>query len=566
MNDQKNLLLAVVLSAIVLFGWSAISERFFPTANPAVTQVKNGQEVVLPKSGPVPTAGVPTIRNRAQVIAETPRLKVRTPNLVGSINLKGARIDDLVLANPLYTETIKAGSPPVRLFSPSGTAKAYFAQVGWTGAGAPPADAIWSASAAELTPTTPVTLSWTSASGQTFEIGLTVDDKFMFTATQRVVNRGAGAIAVQPYALVSRAGQSTDPDAWTAHVGLVGVFDSLLKDVNYDEAVKAGTISETSRGGWIGFTDKYWLAAVIPDQKARIDAAFRHSEGDRFQTDIAGQPKLVGPGQQAATTTRLFVGAKEVQTLDRYEDELGIPLFGRAIDWGWFEIIAKPIFQLLDWLFRFTGNFGVAIIGLTIIVRIAMFPIANKQFASMARMRIIAPKMKEVQERYKDDRVRMQQEVMKLYQTEKVNPLAGCLPILLQIPIFYALYKTLMLSIEMRHQPFVLWIKDLSAPDPLTPVNLFGLLPFTPPQFIALGVLPILLGVTMWLQQKLNPAPMDEIQQKVFSIMPWVFMFIMAPFAAGLQLYWTTNNILSIGQQWWLYKKHGAPVSEPAKS
>jgi len=565
-NDQKNLILAVVLSAIVLFGWSAISERFFPTANPAVTKIENGKEVVLPKAGAPADTGVPAIRNRAQVIAETPRLKVRTPNLVGSINLKGARIDDLVLANPLYTETIKPGSPPVRLFSPSGTVKAYFAQVGWTGAGAPPADAVWTASAPELTPAAPVTLSWSSATGQTYEIVLAVDDKFMFTATQRVVNRGAGAVAVQPYALVSRAGKSADPDAWTAHVGLVGVFDDLLKDVNYDEAAKAGTISEASRGGWIGFTDKYWLAAVIPDQKARVDAAFRHAAGDRYQTDFAGQPKLVGAGQQATSTTRIFVGAKEVQTLDRYEADLGIPLFGRAIDWGWFEIIAKPIFKLLDWLFRFTGNFGVAIIGLTIIVRIAMFPIANKQFASMARMRIIAPKMKELQERYKDDKVRMQQEVMKLYQTEKVNPLAGCLPILLQIPIFYALYKTLMLSIEMRHQPFVLWIKDLSAPDPLTPINLFGLLPFTPPQFIALGVLPILLGVTMWLQQKLNPAPMDEIQQKVFSIMPWVFMVIMAPFAAGLQLYWTTNNILSIGQQWWLYKKHGAPVAEPAKS
>ncbi|MCA3254738.1 MAG: membrane protein insertase YidC [Alphaproteobacteria bacterium] len=566
MNDQKNLILAVVLSALVLFGWSAISERFFPTANPAATKTAAASDVVLPK-GSVPAAGAaPAIRNRDQVLAETPRLKISTPNLVGSINLKGARIDDLVLANPLYTDTIKPGSPPVRLFSPSGTAKAYFAQVGWTGPGAPPADAVWTASATELTPAKPVTLSWTSPAGQTYEIVLAVDNKFMFTATQRVVNRGAGAIAVQPYALVSRAGKSADPDAWTAHVGLIGVFDDLLRDVNYDEASDAGTITEASRGGWIGFTDKYWLAAVIPDQKARIDAAFRHSAGDRFQTDFAGQPKLVGPGQQATTTTHVFAGAKEVRTLDGYEETLGIPLFGRAIDWGWFEIIAKPIFYLLDWLFVFTGNFGVAIIGLTIIVRIAMFPIANKQFASMARMRIIAPKMKELQERYKDDRVRMQQEVMKLYQTEKVNPLAGCLPILLQIPIFYALYKTLMLSIEMRHQPFVLWIKDLSAPDPLTPVNLFGLLPFTPPQFIAIGVLPILLGITMWLQQKLNPAPMDEIQQKVFAILPWVFMVIMAPFAAGLQLYWTTNNILSIGQQWWLYKKHGAPVTEPAKS
>lgn len=565
MNEQKNLILAIVLSAIVLFGWSVISERYFPTANPPATKVEGGKEVVVPKPGADPAADTPAaIRDRQVVLAETPRVAIRTPRLAGSINLKGARIDDLVLTN--YRETIKRGSPNIRLLSPSGAPKAYFAGFGWSGAaGLPGPDTVWQApQGAVLGIGKPVTLTTTNAAGQSFAITFAVDEDYMFTVTQRVANRGAQALVARPYGLVSRAGASTDPDSWTAHVGPMGVFNDRVNDVNWadvrDDADR--TMDFSSRGGWVGFSDKYWLTALVPDQKKAVEASFRHASGDRFQADLATAPIIVGPGQQAATTTRLFAGAKEVQLLDSYKAKLGVPQFDKAIDWGWFYFLTKPIFYLLDWLFRMFGNFGVAIIGLTVIVRLVMFPIANKQFASMARMRAIQPRMKELQERHKDDKLRMQQEIMALYQKEKVNPMAGCLPILLQIPVFYALYKVLLLTIEMRHQPFALWIRDLSAPDPLTPLNLFGLLPFSPPQFIAIGVLPILLGVTMWLQQKLNPQPMDEVQAKVFGIMPWIFMFIMAPFAAGLQLYWTVNNLISIAQQWVLIRKHPAP--EPA--
>lgn len=567
MNEQKNLILAIVLSAIVLFGWSVISERYFPTANPPVTKVEDGKEIVVPKPGADPTADAPVaIRDRQQVLAETPRVAIRTPRLAGSINLKGARIDDLVLTD--YRETIKRGSPNIRLLSPSGAPKAYFAGFGWSGAaGLPGPDTVWQApQGAVLSVGKPVTLTTTNAAGQTFAITFAIDEDFMFTVTQTAANRGAQALVARPYGLLSRAGASTDPDSWTAHVGPIGVFNERVNDVNWDDIREDGdrALDYSSRGGWLGFSDTYWLTALVAEPSKAVDASFRNASGDRFQADLASAPVIVGPGQQAKTTLRLFAGAKETGLLDHYMDDTGVPLFDRAIDWGWFDFIAKPIFYLLDWLFRLVGNFGVAIIGLTIIVRLLMFPIANKQFASMARMRALQPRMKELQERYKDDKLRMQQEVMALYQKEKVNPLAGCLPILLQIPVFYALYKVLLLTIEMRHQPFALWIRDLSAPDPLTPLNLFGLLPFTPPQFIAIGVLPILLGVTMWLQQKLNPQPMDEVQAKVFGIMPWIFMFIMAPFAAGLQLYWTVNNIISIGQQWLLIRKHPAPPAPAA--
>ena len=563
-NEQKNLILAIVLSAVVLFGWSVISERFFPTAAPPATRVENGKEVVIPKPGADPAADTPAaIRNRDVVIGETARIAIRTPRLTGSINLKGARIDDLVLTD--YRETIKRDSSNIRLLSPSGAPNAYFAGFGWSGAaGLPGLDTVWQApQGAVLGVGKPVTLTTTNAAGQSFTISIAIDKDYMFTVTQAVANRGAQALVARPYGLVSRAGASTDHDSWTAHVGPMGVFDELASFVNWDDIREEAdrTLDYTSRGGWLGFSDTYWLTALVADPTKPIEASFRHASGDRFQADLAAAPLVVGPGQRAASTMRLFAGAKETALLDHYMDDTAVPLFDRAIDWGWFDFIAKPIFYLLDWLFRLFGNFGVAIIGLTVIVRIVMFPIANKQFASMARMRAIQPRMKEVQERHKDDKLKMQQEMMALYSKEKVNPMAGCLPIVLQIPVFYALYKVLLLTIEMRHQPFALWIRDLSAPDPLTPLNLFGLLPFSPPQFIAIGVLPILLGVTMWLQQKLNPQPMDEIQAKVFGIMPWIFMFIMAPFAAGLQLYWTINNIISIGQQWLLIRKHPVPAS-----
>jgi YidC/Oxa1 family membrane protein insertase len=564
------MILAVALSALVLLGWTLLSERYFPTANPPVTRIEKGREVATPQPQASPAANTPgAIRDRAIVMRESPRVAIHTPRLDGSINLRGARVDDLVLT--AERETIAADSPPVRLFSPAGAPGAYFAGFGWTGTGVavPGPDTVWQASGSQLTPATPVTLRWNNGQGQIFEILLSVDDAYLFTVEQRVVNRGAGAVAVRPFSLVSRVGASHDVDSWTAHVGPMGVFNgSADYGNNYSDIATDGQRRFDSRGGWLGFTDKYWLAAVVPDQNSAVEAAFRHgAPSDAFQADYSAPPQIVAPNRGTRYVSHLFAGAKEVQLLENYSEALGTQI-ERAIDWGWFRWFMKPIFALLVWLYAHIGNFGVAIICLTLIVRTLLFPIAQRQFASMAAVRAIQPKMKAIQERYADDRMTMQQEVMKLYKEEKVNPAAGCLPIFLQIPVFYALYKVLMVSVEMRHKPFALWIRDLSAPDPLTPINLFGYLDFTPPHFMAIGVLPILLGVTMWLQMRLNPQMPDPVQRQIFALMPWVLMFVMASFAAGLQLYWVTNNILTIAQQKWLYSRHPqlktpAPVPTP---
>jgi YidC/Oxa1 family membrane protein insertase len=565
LNDNKNMILAVVLSALVLLGWSLVSDRLLPTAGPQTVKVENGQAkpIPQPEAGPAPDRPQ-AIKSRASVLASTPRVRIETPSLQGSINLKGARIDDLVLVRE--RTTIDKKSAPVRLLSPAGAPSGYFASFGWTGEGvqAPPADAVWTPSTPVLTPGRPVTLTWTSPTGQRFEQTIGVDDDYLFTVKQRIVNAGANTIVVRPYGLISRANKSPDPDGWTMHVGPIGFLNGAADyGIDWDTLDEAGANGQrfNSRGGWLGFTDKYWLAALAPSQDASISASFRKAPHGAYQADYERQPIVVAPGQAVTTETQLYAGAKEKAVLDRYED-MGIPKLSKSVDWGWFEWFMRPIFDLLLWLFKTTGNFGVAIICLTLIVRGLMFPIAQKQFQSMAAMRKVQPKMKAIQERYKDDKARQQQEILKLYQSEKINPAAGCLPILLQIPVFYALYKVLMVSVEMRHQPFALWIKDLSAPDPLTPVNLFGLLDFTPPHFLALGVLPILLGITMWLQFKLNPQQMDPTQQQIFAIMPWAMMFVMAPFASGLQLYWVTSNVLTIAQQWWLYKKFGLHLSD----
>ena len=561
MTDNRNMVLAIALSILILMGWSFLSERYFPTAAPQTQKVEDGKVKAAPRAdAPAPAV----LRDRALVLAEGQRLRIETPTLSGSINLTGARFDDLQLKN--QRTTIARNAPPVRLLSPAGAKGSYFAQYGWTGQGVavPGPDTVWQASAPVLRPGKPVTLWWDNGSGQRFEQIVSVDENYLFNVRQRVVNSGAGAVGLRTYGLISRAEKSADPSTWTTHVGPISFLgDKADYDVDWKtlDEDKSG-VTRDSQGGWLGFTDKYWLTALAPASGAKIEASLRKSQTGAYQADYAGTQFVVAPGQAMSSETRLFAGAKEKALLDRYETA-GIPYLSKAIDWGWFEWFMRPIFSLLMKLFELTGNFGVAIIGLTLIVRLIMYPIADKQFRSFAGMRKIQPKMKEIQERFKDDKARQQQEILKLYQQEKVNPMAGCLPILIQIPIFYALYKTLMVSVEMRHQPFALWIKDLSAPDPMTPVNLFGLLDFTPPAMIAIGVLPILLGITMWLQFKLNPAQMDPVQQKVFSIMPWVLMFVMAPFAAGLQLYWVVNNILSIAQQKYLYHRHDTESAEP---
>ncbi len=568
------MILAVMLSMLVFLGWNVVSERYFPQPKPAATAPKSPTSAA---TTPPSTPAKLVLADAKTVAAKSPRLAIETPRLTGSINLRGARIDDLVL--PVYRETIDKKSPPVRLLSPAGAKKSYFAGFGWSGDGltTPNDETIWTADVAKLTPNTPVTLRWDNGVGQLFAIKIAVDKAYMFTIDQSVTNNGTAPIAARAYGYINRLkpeqtvssflAPSREVDSWTIHIGPLGAFNGAMNyDVDYDDLDTAGEAGTrfSNTGGWLGFGDSYWLTALVPAQKSAVDAGFRKGTGN-YQAEYALAPSLVGPGKTLSNTSHFFAGAKEVATLDTYEETLGITHFGKAIDWGWFEIIEKPIFYLLDWLFKLTNNFGVAIMMLTLVVRGVMFPIAQKQFASMAGMRVVQPKLKELQERYKDDKPKLQQEMMELYKREKINPLAGCLPIFLQIPIFFALYKVLMLTIEMRHQPFVLWITDLSAPDPANLVSLAALGGIPLPGILGIGILAAVLGITMYLQFKLNPAPADPAQQQIFAIMPWMMMFMMAPFAAGLLLYWTTSNILTIAQQKWLYSRHPG-MKEPVKT
>jgi YidC/Oxa1 family membrane protein insertase len=563
-NDTKNLILAVALSALVLLGWSWAANKFFPTANPPSTKVVNGKQQPLPQPQAQPTAPATpkVLQSRNAVLGSSPRVRIDTPSLQGSINLKGAQIDDLVLVR--QRETIAKNSAPVRLLSPLGAPGAYVAAFGWTAqdAQAPALDTVWTADSQLLAPGKPVTLSTQMPDGTRYQIRMSVDDGYLFTIQQKALSASDKPLVVRPIGLVSRSSKSADPSTWTNHVGPIGVFDGKADyDVSWKNLDEDGSKAFPNAAGWLGFTDKYWLTALAPAGNAAMAADFRRSPSGGYQADYALAPAAIAPGQTVTTEVHLFAGAKEKAWLDRYEDA-GIPKLSKSIDWGWFEFFMRPIFDLLMFLFHTTGNFGVAIICLTLIVRTIMYPVAHKQFQSMAAMRKVQPKLKAIQQRYKDDKARQQQEILKLYQEEKINPAAGCLPILLQIPVFYALYKVLLVSVEMRHQPFILWIKDLSAPDPLTPINLFGLLHFTPPTVLAIGVLPILVGCTQWLSMKLNPQPMDPAQAQVFAIMPWVLIFVFAPFAAGLQLYWITNNVLTVAQQSYLYRKYGLHLAD----
>ena len=565
-DDRRNFVLFAVIAALILFGWPLLQNRFFPTANPPVTRIEKGKEVAVARAGTDPTADTPAaIRDRRMVLAETPRVRIETPKMRGSINLVGPRIDDLILTR--YNETVAKGSAPIRLLSPAGAPQAYFAGFGWRGDGlAPPAaNAVWKASAPVLKPGSPVTLDAAGPGGQRFRIRIAVDNDYLFTVSQTVQNAGPRPVAVATFGYVNRTGASADADSWTIHTGPMSVNNGAAQYGPDSDDLDDAPQRFSTTGGWLGFTDKYWLAALVPAADATFDGQFRPGANGTYQADYTVQPKILARGATLTQNARFFAGAKEVRLLDRYTDQGVVPKLDYAIDWGWFRLVEKPIFYFLDWLFHLAGNYGVAIILLTLTIRLLLYPIAQRQFASMAAVRALQPKMKALQERYKDDKVKMQQEVMALYKTEKVNPLSGCLPTLIQIPIFYALYKVLMLAIEMRHQPFVGWIRDLSAPDPLTPVNLFGLLAFTPPHFLAIGVVPILLGISMYFQFKLNPQPMDETQAQVFKVLPWVLMFVMAPFAVGLQVYWITTNCVTILQQRLLYRRFPVLPAEPAK-
>ncbi|HTN15543.1 MAG TPA: membrane protein insertase YidC [Sphingomonadaceae bacterium] len=570
MDNKRNIILFVVLSAVMLFGWDAFSRWYFPqpARTPVVEQTQaagssSSEDDKLRHSRTNREGGLHNAadiaeeqKDLASDLAAPARVKIAAPDISGSINPVGARIDDLTLNK--YRQDIEKGSDPVRLFSPSGTPAQYFSQFGFVMDGKleTTPDTAWQASGGPLAPGKPVTLSWDNQKGQFFTIKLSVDDRYMITAEQSVSNNGSAPVVVRPFALIKRTSKTASGDTWNVHSGPIGAFDgSVTYGPDYDDLAESGSEKPSGRPDWLGFTDIYWLAALIAQDGQDAEAQFRSLGGEAFQADLNYQPITVPAGKAATRTTRVFAGAKESGMLGDYEAS-GIPNFSRAIDWGWFEILVKPILWLLKHLFALVGNFGVAIMLLTVVIRGLMFPVAQKQFASMAAMRAIQPKMKALQERYKDDKQKQQQEIMALYKAEGVNPLAGCLPLLLQIPIFFALYKCLILSIDMRHQPFVLWIRDLSAPDPAHILNLFGLLDFTPPSFLAIGPLAVLLGITMFLQFKLNPAQMDPVQQQMFMFMPWVLMFVMAPFAAGLLLYWCTSNLLTIAQQAYLYSRH----------
>jgi len=563
LNNQRNIILFCVLSLLMLFGSQFLTEKFYPQPEAPAPSAQNAAPAASGTAQHTRDGGLvdPTElaiekRDLVTALATPGRIKIDAPEVAGSINPVGARIDDIVLKT--HRETVEKDSGPVRMFSPDGTPAQQFVQFGWVGNNVvlPTGQTVWQVEGDQLAPGKPVTLRWNNGQGLLFTLRYSIDEFYMLTVDQTVANTGATSVAVQPYGFINRTSRTASTDTWNLHSGPIGEFgDSVNFKWNYSDVAEAGSGAPEGRMRWVGFTDIYWLSALIPQADARASGDFRSLGQDLFRADMIYDTVNVPAGKQITRTTQLFAGAKESAVLDHYE-AAGVPRFGLAIDWGWFNWFMYPIFWLLKQLFALTGNFGVAIILLTVVIRGLMFPIAQKQFASMAQLRAVQPKMKALQDRYKDDRVKLQQEMGKLYKEEKVNPLAGCLPIFLQIPIFFALYKTLLVAIEMRHKPFVLWIKDLSAPDPATILNLFGLLDFTPPGFLAIGLLALLLGITMWLQFKLNPAAMDPMQQQMFMIMPWVLMFVMAPFAAGLLLYWITSNILTLGQQKYLYSRH----------
>ena len=586
--EQRNLLLAIFLSLAILIGFQFV----FPPAPPPEQPSPAGETATtgstapsLDGSTPGPATGQASIPGsetaaRQDAIGISPRISIETPRLTGSIALRGARIDDLVLTQ--YHETIDPTSDPITLLSPEGSSRAYFARFGWAAAGngvtLPKADTLWQAEGGALTPSSPVTLSWNNGEGLTFEQTFTIDENYLFTVTQRVVNDSGESVNLAPFGLISRTDTPEILGFYILHEGPLGVFDGTLKEVDYDDLRddyqgQEVSIAQPTTGGWIGITDKYWLAALVPDQAAAVNTRFvytRPGGRDHYQADFLYPAGAVATGATAETTSRLFAGAKRVPLLEQYEEDFGIVNFDLAVDFGWFYFLTKPIFYALHWLHDQLGNFGLAILALTVAIKLVFFPLANKSYKSMAKMRKLQPKMLELRERYGEDKQRLNQEMMALYKKEGANPLSGCLPILIQIPVFFALYKVMFVTIEMRQAPFYGWIKDLSAQDPTSILNGFGLLPWDQPELgilniLNIGIWPLLMGLSMYLQQKLNPQPPDPVQAKVFLMMPLIFMFLLATFPAGLVIYWTWNNILSMAQQAFIMKRQGVPIGSGRK-
>jgi YidC/Oxa1 family membrane protein insertase len=584
--DQKNLTLTLVISGAIILVWMLFfTPSYEPAPAPAPTPVTAGGEAVPGAEGqPAPQPGTTTAgepakpRDRAQVLAESPRVGVMNPRLLGSINLTGGALDDLTLTE--YRETLTPGSPSITLLAPRGSDKPYYLAVRWLGGegvATPDAETAWTASASALAPGKPVTLS--ARVGEIdYEIVYALDENFLLTITQRATNRGTTPVSLSPYALVNRTGIPPTDYTYIVQEGFFGVLDNSYTELDYDELMEApgGTVGQATTGGWFGITDKYWMVLLIPDQALPVKTRYVHTRtaaGDVFQADVTYPAGVLEPGQSLETTVRSYAGARVATIVDSYDEDesLGINRFYLAIDYGWIFFLSRPIYLALEWFYGIVGNFGVAILLLVVCVRILLFPLANKAYKSMARMRVLQPKMIELRERYKDDKAKFQQEIMGLYKKEGANPLAGCLPILMQIPIFIALYNVLYGTIEMRHAPFFGWIQDLSAPDPTSWINLFGLLPYDVPDLgllniLSLGVWPLIMGFTMWAQYRLNPQPTDPMQAKIFAWMPVLFTFMLGQFAAGLVIYWAWNNLLSMAQQAYIMHRHGMPVGRKAQA
>ncbi|MGE4219027.1 MAG: membrane protein insertase YidC [Alphaproteobacteria bacterium] len=583
MMEQKNLILAVVLSIVILLGYNFLiaapqaerklaAERAAEQQAGAEAQPAPGAPPALGDGQAVPQLGVthtPTApaaaaaQTREAVLATGGRIRIDTPRVSGSIALQGGRIDDIVLKD--YRTTVDSGSPNIALLWPTGTEQPYYADHGWLaqGVNVPGPNTQWQADGQRLTPDTPVTLTWDNGAGLVFEKQFAIDRNFMITVTQRVRNAGAAAVSLAPYGLVSRTGTPHTDGYFILHEGLLGVFDGKLKEIKYKDLVEEKVVRQPTTGGWLGITDKYWLVALVPDAGSEVRTSFvagKRGSFDQYQADYLGDARQVAPGETVESVGRVFAGAKEAKLLDRYEETLGVARFDLAVDFGWFYFLTKPMFLALDWLNTHLGNFGLAIMALTVIIKLLFYPLANKSYRAMNKMKLLQPKMQQLRERHGDDRARMNQELMGLYRSEGVNPAAGCLPVLIQIPVFFALYKVIFVTIEMRHAAFYGWIKDLSAPDPLGLLTLFGLVPWDVPTslgIVNIGLWPIIMGITMFLQMRLNPAPQDPIQAKIFMFMPLIFTFVLAPFPAGLVIYWAWNNVLSMGQQWAITKQMG---------
>ena len=558
MENQKNLFLAIVISMAIIFGFQLLVPQ--PERAP-ISEEQTFEENSVELS--IQNTNTQIVINRDEVISSSGRVSFNNGKIKGSINLEGGIIDDLVLEE--FRETLDPTSDLIEFLNPLGSQDAYYLDTGWVSSDStlelPNNKSIWKTDKTSMGVDDPVKLFWTNSQGITFEKIISLDENYLFNVDQRVINNSDKSFDLFPFGLSKRQGIPEMQNFFILHEGPISITDSVLEEYDYDDLKENKKIKHTSIGGWIGITDKYWQTAIIPNQNEPIHQTYSYSFAenvDNFQTDIVGEKIAVSNGASISHNFKLFAGPKIVSVIDTYMEEYGIQEFDRSVDFGWFYFLTKPIFNVLQFVFGYVGNFGWSIIAFTILMRICFFPLAQQSFKSMAKMKKLGPEMQRLKEQYGDDRAGMQKEMMALYKREKANPIAGCLPILLQIPVFFALYKVLFVTIEMRHAPFIGWIHDLSAPDPLGLLTAFGFFDWNVPgilQLFNIGIWPILMGISMFLQQKLNPAPVDKMQAKIFMFLPIVFTFVLGGFAAGLVIYWTTNNVLSMAQQYVIQRK-----------